>query len=316
MSTPFEPVAAVVVTYNRRDLLERALAGHEAQTRPPDLLIVIDNNSSDGTAQFLAERSWTIEHRIERMATNTGGAGGFAHGINLAASNGFASWILDDDAIPQPEALEVLLADASALAAVGRTPAFLCSSVEWADGSANRGNVPRPLGQWNGAALITGRPLVEVASASFVSVLVPADHVRAVGLPFAGYHKWYDDIEYTMRLTKKFGPGVCSLASRVRHLTKNNDGVLPWRATPTTLESHVIGLRNRASAAATSRDARGGLELVRDLARTIRTRDITLHDRARLVGGAPRGIWYREPVQPVTGHAGTASPPPGPPASP
>jgi GT2 family glycosyltransferase len=43
-------VAAVVVTYNRRDLLLESLAAVLAQSRAPDSVIVVDNASEDGTA--------------------------------------------------------------------------------------------------------------------------------------------------------------------------------------------------------------------------------------------------------------------------
>ncbi|HEY7014396.1 MAG TPA: glycosyltransferase, partial [Streptosporangiaceae bacterium] len=43
-------VAAVVVTYNRRELLLESLAAVTSQTRPPDAVIVVDNASTDGSA--------------------------------------------------------------------------------------------------------------------------------------------------------------------------------------------------------------------------------------------------------------------------
>lgn len=296
MSSTFTPVAAVVVTHNRRELLTRALAGLEAQTRPPEMVIVVDNQSTDGTGEYLAGRAWSLDHHVARMARNTGGAGGFAHGINLAVTRGFSPWILDDDAVAQPRALEILLADADALTTAGIAPSFVCSAVEWVDGTVNRGNVPRPLGQWSSAAIRTARPVVEVSSASFVSVLIPARHVRAVGLPFAGYHKWFDDVEYTTRIYRRFGAGACCLESRITHHTASNDGVLPWQATSANLDSHIIGLRNRASGTVTNRDVRGFLELTRDLGRTARASQIPLADRTRLLAGAARGLWYRERI--------------------
>ena len=48
-------VFAVVVTWNRRALLEQCLAHLMAQTRPCDGVIVIDNASDDGTADMLAD---------------------------------------------------------------------------------------------------------------------------------------------------------------------------------------------------------------------------------------------------------------------
>jgi glycosyltransferase involved in cell wall biosynthesis len=296
----YERVAAVVVTWNRHDLLKQCLSAMEAQTRPVDLLVVVDNASTDGTGAYLTTRAWTVPHRVITMPTNTGGAGGFARGVDEAAREGFAAWLIDDDGVPDPDALAVLLDDAAAVtAATGHVPAFMCSTIEWSDGSANGGNVPRPAGQWTHAAVATGRPVIEVQTASFVSVLIPAEHARAVGLPHAEYYKWYDDAEYTFRLYRRFGPGMCSIGSRVRHHTAVNGGVLPWQADQASLDAHATGLRNRMSASLSTRDARGLLELVRDCGRVVRTRDLPVRARGRLIGAALQGVAFRPPIHPV-----------------
>jgi rhamnopyranosyl-N-acetylglucosaminyl-diphospho-decaprenol beta-1,3/1,4-galactofuranosyltransferase len=49
-----ETVAAVVVTYNRKELLRQCLGGILAQTRPVDAIYVVDNASTDGTDQMIA----------------------------------------------------------------------------------------------------------------------------------------------------------------------------------------------------------------------------------------------------------------------
>ena len=51
-----ESVAVVVVTHNRADLLVRMLDGLAAQTHAPDAVIVVDNGSTDHTADVLAQR--------------------------------------------------------------------------------------------------------------------------------------------------------------------------------------------------------------------------------------------------------------------
>ena len=66
-------VSAVVVTYNRRELLEKTLAGLEAQERPLDHIVIIDNASTDDTADYLAARPFTVPHTVKRLAENTGG---------------------------------------------------------------------------------------------------------------------------------------------------------------------------------------------------------------------------------------------------
>lgn len=298
----YDLVAAVVVTWNRLELLRQALVAIEGQTRPVDLLIVVDNASTDGTGAHLAQRAWAGPHLVVSLSENTGGAGGFARGLQESARRGMAAWLIDDDGIPEPDALAALLDDTTAvIAATGRVPAFACSAVTWSDGALNVGNVPRPSSDWMRSALATGRPVVDVRTASFVSVLVPPEHARAVGLPFAEYHKWYDDAEYTYRLFRRYGPGLCSLTSRVVHHTVRNEGVRPWAASPETLESHARGLRNRMSASVSNRNAHAFMELVRDCGRVVVSPQLTPRQRAALLGGALGGVRFRPPVRAVDG---------------
>ena len=70
-------VAAVVVTWNRRELLREALAALRAQTLPPVCIVVVDNASTDGTDELLREEAEHGDLDVVRLGKNTGGAGGF-----------------------------------------------------------------------------------------------------------------------------------------------------------------------------------------------------------------------------------------------
>src|SRR5690606_32346153 len=105
-----ESVAVVIVTYNRADLLVRMLDGLAAQTRRPDAVVVVDNASSDHTGEVLAARTDLPLHVIT-SPDNLGGAGGFHLGMKTAHEQGFdRSWLVDDDVVPAPDCLEVLMA--------------------------------------------------------------------------------------------------------------------------------------------------------------------------------------------------------------
>jgi len=52
-------ICAVVVTFNRKKLLLNCLGALKAQTRQLSHIVVIDNASTDGTADFLVQHNWT-----------------------------------------------------------------------------------------------------------------------------------------------------------------------------------------------------------------------------------------------------------------
>ena len=100
-------VCLLVVTFNRKALLLECLAGIRAQLRKPDHVLVVDNASTDGTQEAVTAQF--PEFQYLRMEKNTGGAGGFSHGIQTAYDLGYEwIWVMDDDVEPYPEALETL----------------------------------------------------------------------------------------------------------------------------------------------------------------------------------------------------------------
>jgi rhamnopyranosyl-N-acetylglucosaminyl-diphospho-decaprenol beta-1,3/1,4-galactofuranosyltransferase len=105
-------VAAVVVTFNRKELLCECLGALLAQTRPLSRILLLDNASTDGTTNFLAEKGYLENEAIDyvRLPVNSGGAGGFHEGVKRAYEAGFEwLWLMDDDVEPMPEALEKML---------------------------------------------------------------------------------------------------------------------------------------------------------------------------------------------------------------
>jgi rhamnopyranosyl-N-acetylglucosaminyl-diphospho-decaprenol beta-1,3/1,4-galactofuranosyltransferase len=215
-------VVAVVVTWNRQALLLESLRAIGAQTRPVDALVVVDNASTDGTADMVRERFPAAE--LLELSRNTGGAGGFAAGVARAlARRAELVWLLDDDTVPERPALAALLQARAAYA--GPAPALVASRVMWADGRDHPMNTPRTKPGVREperlAALAVG--CLPIRSASFVSVLCDARAVAACGLPVADYFLWNDDFEYTTRLLRG-RRGLYCPASVVVHKTRTFGG--------------------------------------------------------------------------------------------
>jgi GT2 family glycosyltransferase len=211
-------VAAVVVTYNRRDLLLQSLGAVHAQTRPPDTVIVVDNASADGTAAAVRARYPAVD--LAELTRNTGGAGGFAYGLAAALEAGAdLVWLMDDDTVPEPPALAALL-DARERAP-GPAPALVASKVVWTDGRPHPMNTPRskPFAGKAETRAAAAAGCLPIRSASFVSILVDAAQCRGRGLPQADYFLWNDDFEFTTRLLRG-NAGLLCPASVVVHKTQ------------------------------------------------------------------------------------------------
>ena len=206
------------MAYNRRELLSEALEAIGCQTRPLDAIHVVDNASDDGTSSMVAERFPDVS--LHTMPSNTGGAGGFAAGLAYAlAADADLVWLMDDDTVPRPTAVEELLKARGSYG--GAPPVAMASRVVWTDGRDHPMNTPRPRPGASRPDLARAAAVgcVPVRSASFVSLLVEAESVREVGLPQAEFFLWNDDFEFSTRLLRH-GVGLYCPASVVEHRTK------------------------------------------------------------------------------------------------
>jgi rhamnopyranosyl-N-acetylglucosaminyl-diphospho-decaprenol beta-1,3/1,4-galactofuranosyltransferase len=211
-------VHAVVVAHQRRDLLREALTSITTQTRPVDRVHVVDNASTDGTAQMVSEEFPAAA--LHRIPQNTGGAGGFAAGLAFALQDGAnLVWLMDDDTVPSPTALAALLDARDRYA--GPRPALVASRVVWTDGRDHPMNTPREKPRVPDAERRAASDVecLAIRSASFVSVLVDGSVVAAVGLPVADFFLWNDDFEFTTRLLRG-RIGIWCGDSVVEHRTK------------------------------------------------------------------------------------------------
>jgi GT2 family glycosyltransferase len=198
-----ETVAVVVVTYNRADLLERMLVGLAALDRLPDAVIVIDNASTDHTPAILAAAT-NPGLQVIRTDDNLGGAGGFHLGVRTAYEGGFDRiWLMDDDVIPAPSCLTVLMArDEDCLMAVREDTAG-----RLVEKAATRFDLRNPLSIRPKKAMVETDfgsrdrmpDLIEVENVAFEGFMVRRTVVDAIGLPDPSYFIFYDDVDFAVR---------------------------------------------------------------------------------------------------------------------
>ena len=206
-------VCAVVVTYNRRKLLSDCLDRVQNQSHSLDQVLVVDNASTDGTADMLARRA----AKVLRLEENLGAAGGFERGIEWAVDRGYDwVWLMDDDTFAEPDCLQRLL---EALDRAPQSPSLLCSVVRWRDGTLHPMNRPwfrfdrRP--EFAEAAAV-GLGLVRAAS--WVSTLISRRAILEHGLPPAHFFVWLEDVDYTGRILRE-GTGYVVPESVAWHWT-------------------------------------------------------------------------------------------------
>ena len=175
-------IAAVVVTYNRKALLKKCIDHILKQSAGAPDILVIDNASTDGTEGFITEEYKDVpEVKYYNTGANLGGAGGFSYGINKAVCLDYEYlWIMDDDTIPEEDALsELIKADKLLDGNYG----FLSSYAKWIDGTPCKMNVPAISYKWRENINLMDEKMIRLDSASFVSMYIKASVVKEVGLP-------------------------------------------------------------------------------------------------------------------------------------
>lgn len=213
-----ERVCAVVVTHDRRDLLRDALRALAAQTRPVDDLLVVDNASTDGTRDMLRDEFPEVD--VLALERNEGGAGGFHEGLRAAHARGADwIWLMDDDTIARPDALEQLLGALPVIEPLPR-PFMLASKAVWVDGRLHPMNAPGPDRKRIPYVVeAADRGILPLRSTTFVSLLLHREAVDRYGLPHKHFFLWSDDIEYTARILQR-ETGYLIPDSVVEHRTK------------------------------------------------------------------------------------------------
>ncbi len=201
-------ICTVVVTYNRYELLKECLDSLLNQTFKNDILLV-DNASTDGTGERIVEDGY-LENKLliyKRLEKNFGGAGGFYFGVKYALDNGYDYvWLMDDDAEPELDALEILVSNLDDTKYSAYAPKTLIGTKENNVISAfgHRGvfDYENCLPAFQKAIDLKEyeKEKSEIEMASFVGILIPISSVKRIGLPEENFFIHHDDTEYSLRL--------------------------------------------------------------------------------------------------------------------
>lgn len=212
-------ICAVVVTYNRLELLKLTIDKLLKQSRAVDEIIIINNSSTDGTEEYLSKM---INNKINvvNLEKNLGGSGGFYEGIKKSFEKHYDYlWIMDDDTLCTETALEELINGINK--ANDNEIGFVCSNVLFKDKKPCLMNLPVLCNEWNEKA---DKGLIQLKATSFVSVLISTKAIKQIGLPIKEFFIWGDDYEYTCRISSKYN---CYFVTNsiVYHYMNENKGI-------------------------------------------------------------------------------------------
>jgi rhamnopyranosyl-N-acetylglucosaminyl-diphospho-decaprenol beta-1,3/1,4-galactofuranosyltransferase len=244
-------VIAVVVTFNRLDLLQELVVRlGEVIIREDRLteVIVVDNASTDGTTEWLAQHapSYVVPRTLP---DNRGGAGGFRAGLDLSLERGAdLAWLMDDDGLPDSDCLTTLLAH---------------DDLDfWGPVVVDRARHDRlvfPIRLPGGTKVV--HDLADVTAAAedglirdvvipFNGVLVTRSLVEQIGSVRADYFIWGDDHEYRLRAEKAGARIATVVGARVLHPsvgelgTPMMGGRTTYNHTPSDLKAYCLGRNN------------------------------------------------------------------------
>jgi GT2 family glycosyltransferase len=211
------PAVAIVVTYNRKRLVVEVILALLNQTRKCDILVV-DNASTDGTGDHLRDMGLIDSSRVSylRLTDNLGGAGGFSEGLKYAMGGHWQwFWLMDDDAIPQPDAMKNLLDSADSPESV-----YGSAAVNMVHG---RQKLCWPaIVTRNGRRCFVEFPdmlteVEEVDMIPFLGFLIHRRLIERIGYPDPGFFICADDKEYCERIKAQNARLLLVKASLINH---------------------------------------------------------------------------------------------------
>lgn len=259
---------AVVVTYGHRlAFVEQVL--HAAFQAGVGHVVLVDNGTEPAVAASLqtCAATWGAERVSSlRLGHNGGSAEGFAAGIEAAAQRAETRfiWTLDDDTVAQPDTLKAL---ARTWVLMGENPSCCLASfrqdkrtyIKLAE--KNKPNVIQPNSFFGFSVQAPfqkktvavwqkdGLDCRSMAMGAYGGLWFPKDWVQRIGLPDQRFFLYFDDYDYTLRMTRHGGTLWMCRNSVLRDIeqswTQTTSPLHPWLLGREGMLRAYFTLRNR-----------------------------------------------------------------------
>jgi len=222
-------LAAVIVTFNRKNLLKKNIEMILKQTIHIDNIYIVDNCSTDGTYDLLRELGWLEDSRFKYVKTesNIGGAGGFYTGTKEAFEAG-ADWIIlmDDDGRAADEHTFEVLLNAAQNFYINNQKLFVNSLVQQGDMLSFKINNAYTV---EDALKMSKDRIILNAANPFNGTLLSRELVSAIGYPDKDFFIKGDEVNYKQRAYDAGADVITVVDSRYIH------------PRPETFEKKVLG---------------------------------------------------------------------------
>ncbi|MFD2036369.1 glycosyltransferase family 2 protein [Belliella marina] len=226
-------ICAIVVTFNRINILKENIENIFSQSLKISHLIVVDNGSSDGTLDYLKSHE-NPNLSLVSLDENLGFGAGLQKGMSYAQINFEPDyyWLLDDDSYPSSDLLKFIYFKSLEIDSIG---------IYGLSGYLHKKGIPkRP------EKTISGYQIVDFVLVD--NALIPCEIVNIIGFVSPDFFMMCEDYEYCQR-AKDFGFPVYILFSENEELvnrlhlgSQKNSTSLIWRGYYHT-RNHILILK-------------------------------------------------------------------------
>ncbi len=224
---PYAPLVYVVVlTWNQREVTLECLKSLAQMTYPRFRIVVVDNGSTDGTAEAIADRFPDVEVIVTER--NLGYPGGCNVGMRYALGQG-AEYVfaINNDVLVAPNILDELVRETAPDVGILAPKIYFANDSQriWSVGGRRncltlemdcRGDGEIDQGQWD--KVLERDYLIGCAH------LFSRSFLQEVGLLDAGYFLYYDDLDICLRARQAGYRLLMVPRAKMWHAVANSSG--------------------------------------------------------------------------------------------
>jgi len=212
-------ICVVIVTLNRKEYLKKLLKSFDDQTIKIDSILIVDNQSNDGTDEFLINNGYVKEIKENKLTTtkkdkrnylyfktkeNLGGAGGFNQAFKIVTKLDFDYiWVMDDDVLPERDCLEKLIkyqTEKTMITIPNRTKNGYIDVITTNINLSNPFKIfMKKKTSYFATEIENKKEIVDIVDMPFEGPLINTALIKKVGLPDPKYFLQFDDTDYATR---------------------------------------------------------------------------------------------------------------------